>query len=188
MLGPLGRRILTGGRDSVLRRAAPRGPVLSKIDGRMGDVEDEQECDCCDGENCKMIFVLHEIRVSRFPDTAGSGKRGRPVLTSDARVRSSAEPEGERCRWGRRCERSGRRGVPDIGAAGSCWPGQTGWLEPRRASGGSCSGSPHDPPADRLGPCRLHRWNSASAAAKVICRQRELALGAWVRPRSRASS
>ena len=43
-------------------------------------------------------------------------------------------------------------------------------------------------PPDRLGPRRLHRFNSASAAVKVICRLRDVALGACVRPRSRASS
>jgi len=74
------------------------------------------------------------------------------------------------------------RGVPETGAAGSCRPGPTGSQQPRRARGvGPPAWTPGPPSGGPgLGLGCLHRPSKASAAEKVICRQRDWALGAWV--------
>ena len=78
--------------------------------------------------------------------------------------------------------------MPQAGAAGSGQLRPTGYQPPVRTDGERLAAAGHAPPAASVGPCGFHRVSTASADANVIRRPLDLALGAWVWPRSRASS
>jgi hypothetical protein len=140
-------------------------------------------------DHCSVPSGFCATRASRTQTSDGASlPQLAPTASLRLRVLSSAEAGWERCRWGRRRERSGRRGVPETGAAGSCQPSWTG-SQPRGGSHGVRPSAAADAPRPGgVGRRGLHRVSTASASAKVICRQRDLALGAWGFPRSLASS